>query len=252
MDVTIVKNILVYLPYFEDIINVLFVNKIFYLAAKDLLKDFDIRSMILNHGIIDKRKKYMCSEYQLKYACMRGDLECIRRVIELGVAWYEDGLFGACLNGNMTVINFIIKHHIKNYDAGLAGACQGGHLDVAKYMISKGAKNFLFAMDEACKAGNLEIVTYLMEKVDKISNYEFCCACMGGNMDIVKLLVEKVDDRKMGFGFAARRGFLDIVIFLIERGDIDKKTIIRELCTRQNPLPDDVAEYLGNVSNFYK
>ena len=61
----------------------------------------------------------------------------------------------ACLEGNTELAKFLIDIGAFKLNSGLVNACQGGHLELAKLMIQYGASEWNKALRAASRSGNL-------------------------------------------------------------------------------------------------
>ena len=163
----------------------------------------------------------------------------------------------------------------KMWGNGLLESAEKGYVDVAKYMIGKGADNFDQAMHWAAEYSQVETINLMIE----YGTNEFFLhpAVMSGNIDIVKLMIEKggkdftngihcaasnyYSSKKVEYYdiliflllkneknyeddliWAIDKGYLEIVVYLIERNKNANSSIVLRRAIQSSNL--DIVKYL--------
>ena len=138
----------------------------------------------------------------------------------------------------------ILKNNDRIYEEALFCAAAGGHLDLVKLFIEKGARNFSFASYMAGKYGKKNIIDYLFQKNKNLIVSMFNGAAAGGQIDLLKYLIEKgdVNNFTTATAYAAQNGQLNAVKFLVKLG----ADIGPALITAKKYKQKEVEEFLEN------
>jgi ankyrin repeat protein len=152
---------------------------------------------------------------QLLDACKSGDLEEVKRLVDLGAdiraACSPNGEMRdncavryASKNGHLKVVEYLVSGEtsISPFgeicdDWGVIGASENGYLDVVKYLVSLGASiraRDNWAVRYASKNGHLKVVEYLVSagaNIKACDDWAIRYASENGHLDVVKYLVSQ-------------------------------------------------------------
>lgn len=158
-------------------------------------------------------------------ACLKGNIEIVKYMTHKGALASGNGniFYSACIGGNMEIINYMIENGFNNlalWDLGLCGACQGGHMDIINHMIEKGANNWNEALSAAVKPGvNMISSIYKSEGAARLLK----------QLEIIKYIIQKgALNFNTGDGLclycACYGGDIDFVKFLIKNINVNDNT----------------------------
>jgi ankyrin repeat protein len=131
----------------------------------------------------------------LSNVCITGDMDLVKMALKNKKNHPDLGC--ACLGGNIDVVRLMIDLGAKNYDHGLCGACEGGHINIVKMMIYLGAKDLHEGFATACIHGHTAVVELLLPCVniniceDYYEQNYFYHVCLNNSIDIVRLLLKR-------------------------------------------------------------
>lgn len=179
----------------------------------------------------------------LKSACIGGNIEIVRYVIQKGASKFvscSKDIDTGCskdagIGGNMEIINLldtVTEHHSNSIKLAcdkeyMVGACIGGHLEIVKLMYNKIKANgsYIYTYDcviRACENGHADIVQFLVNKGDvnlDILNSGAWIACGNNHLEIVEYLITKgANNFGHYFNYACSNSWLGLVRTLIEKG----------------------------------
>jgi len=153
-------------------------------------------------------------------ACNRGNLEAIKRMLELDFITIDHlnyGFYFACINGYRELIDFLIEKGVNYWNQGLHGACEGGHRELIDFLIEKGA-DVNDGLAGACEGGHRELVELMIEKGADNWSWGLFHACMDERQDMIELMIEKggrlINEAKDWWPFDTMRD-LDLKVYLL-------------------------------------
>jgi len=169
-----------WLNYFDSLGGMIY-NDVKYLNA------------IIDSGNTENIKFYNGKNWNtgLKRACLGGNLEMAKLMIEKGANQWNNVLREACQGSNMEIVELMIEKGAYDWNWGLEGACLGGNIDIVKLMIQKGAKDWHNGLLYACRGCKMEIVELMIQKGADDWEYGLEGACRGGHMECVELMIQK-------------------------------------------------------------
>ncbi len=192
----------------------------------------DIMDILLRHGAIAKPDD---ANKMLEAAARNGDLDTVRKCVELGADLQHDddyALRQACLNGENDLVAYLLDNGANiNAEDGepLIGAARFGYDETVGLLIDKGVDmdaNGATALFAALNEGKHDAAKLLVFAGAKCCTGGFDSlqlAVESGHKDIVSFMTERghdVTSEKMGPALqtAARRGYFEIAQLLVERG----------------------------------
>lgn len=157
----------------------------------------------------------------LKYACMAGDNQLIRTILDM----FKDVK-------DMTDLNMS-----GIWNKCIVAACKNGNLHIVKLYIVRAWLNLAFiskCLSAACESGNLKLMGFIISFVDddKLWNIGLIGACKGGHLNIVNVMIALgADDWKAGLYNACDRGRYEIAKFMISKGAANFDLCMVAACT---------------------
>ncbi|EAX93555.1 hypothetical protein TVAG_361100 [Trichomonas vaginalis G3] len=218
------------------------------------------------------------NNYPLIQACIRGDLQLVKSLIEGGCKKEVTNKYGnnclieASYKGQLEIIKYLIgtgfnkdwQNQISGVNAILASS-KHGHIESFKYLQDIGCdvnsknKNNINCIYNASSEGHLEFVKYLFScrvnpnEKDKDGFSSLIIASKNGHLDVVKYLIDcgcdknaKTYNNDSSLHCAAKEGHFEVVQYLV--------TIGVNLNDRNNygKTPFDFANEKQNQNNNYK
>jgi ankyrin repeat protein len=245
----IVKN---YLPKISN--NV---AGLLYAAAQH--KHNDIVSFLLEHREFSHREMLMVE-------CVRGRMDKVLDMI--GPDFLFDGLClsAACTSGNIDLVKHLLSicADSVNLDMPLAAMCNDGNFQIAQLLVEHGAYITNDLTPLIVLSGNVDFVRFIL-KDDSINlNTLFSHACTIGNIEMLKIISTRgsVDwneaighgclhghkhiveyalktthwhwDWNLGLMNACRKGSIELMNFMLEKGANDYNNGLRGGCMSGN------------------
>lgn len=207
--------------------------------------------------VYDHRYVHMNAEqrhwYDLRSACIDGDLDEIERLVRIWLAPTDKGkselLRAACSYNHLEAIKYLIgigADPLLDDGRALTSAVYGGHFEIVKY-LTKLYPTIVNLSDRplyvAAEYDRLDVVKYLVNLgvnllPDK-DDLPLSVACQKGHFGIVKFLIESgvsvQAHNNLALRFACGHNRLEIAKYLTERGaditDNDNHAIVWASCT---------------------
>ncbi len=197
-------------------------------ALKQLLKEDEYASTLLNATNQDTPNAKMVSEKTIYAAALRGHYQTVRVLVKVGVnpnvrTSFGTPIYAAAKSGKLQLVKLLVENGaeyrtIRGGFSPLFVACTEGRLEILQYLVNIGAN--LYAFDNpplvftACSAGRLDIVKYLIEEM------EFDIHRTIGGEDALK-----TDGKDTLLFTACQRSKLDVANYLVSQGALITRTI---------------------------
>lgn len=113
-------------------------------------------------------EQYLLNE-RLVEASENGDINMVKRLIQIGATSYDIALKEASLFGHLEIVKYLIEKGANiqaNNNLALRMAVMNKHLDIVKYLIENGADihiNNEYILRKATELNHLEMIKYLIE-----------------------------------------------------------------------------------------
>ena len=112
-----------------------------------IVDNLSLRSFTLNlntEGVFNDITKSL----MLYKACESGNLELVKKIINMGIIVENEMFFNVCKSGNLELVKFILDRlksvqdlrtliHGETFTDGMIGACNGGNIDILNFIITE-------------------------------------------------------------------------------------------------------------------
>lgn len=127
-------------------------------------------------------------------ACVRGDLDIVKKLISSGADDLNGGLHRACAMGHVEIIRFLIDQGAYELNRGLRCVCIYGYKEIVDLLIEKGANDWNSGLINACFYGYIDIARLMLDKGASGWKAGLSEACRSSRRDIVDMFLERYDD----------------------------------------------------------
>ena len=181
-----------------------------------------------------------------KGAAEAGRLDILIYLKEKGIPWSEDVCALAAFGGHLDLLKYLYKNGCKIEWNACSLAAEGGHLEILKWLRENQCKWNERTTYCASAYGQLDILKWALEN-GCMCNFDACAvvAALEGHFKVVKYFIENkleaidIYDVMM---HAAKKGHLDILIYIQEKGFKFSETTI-EWASKNGDL--DMVKYLA-------
>jgi hypothetical protein len=172
--------------------------------------------------IIAKNKVLYAYPRVYKYIVKRDDLTLIKKLFKINDSFMSANMQiivrTAAQVGNIRILEWMIKkrYGLKEYLASYAA--KGGQMETLKWLLVQGFAVGDLAAAYAAGRGHMDILIYLI-RIQQVRNVSAWYAAINGRIDAIKYLYSLDKTSLIGTGnAAAKRGHLDILKFIYEKG----------------------------------
>ena len=228
------------------------VSYLISLGSTDLNGALDLAAFRGNKRLIDTLLALGATNLDnaLLYAASGNNIEMIRsRVSTITIELYQLTKYEN-EEGQIEVVDYIIvqgsyilEHHpnvkLPNYrfiDGALAYAASAGDITMMEHLLSLGAINLNKTLFDATKTNQLNVIKYIIEKGSIVKN------------KLVDLIIPETEDLDMIFLEAVRKGYLDIITYLLTVYYPTKYVLERGINIAINNKDTLMSRYLENYS----
>jgi len=188
------------------------------------------------------------------YSAINNHMEMMKYLVENDeCVWRLTSIINvAARNGNLSIMVYLHSRHMNVDECVLLNGVIGGNFAVIKYLMENNAKADYDVFMACANNGNLDNLKYVIGNTNELpqcykDNMAERCAELG-NLEMMKYLIDiGADERLHLLRISARKGYMNITKYLINKGiDVfaDDNIVLKD-CVRYNAF--EMVEYLISI-----
>ena len=127
----------------------------------------------------------------LNITAVRGNLETVKVLTEMGALCLTKAMDGAALNGKLEIVKWLHENRFEGCTTkAMDRAAGNGYIEVVKWLHENRFETFAEAIDSAAECGYLDVVQFLHLNRTEGCDFALVLATANCHFEVVKYLVE--------------------------------------------------------------